>query len=66
MCYFYSILCFDRFGHHVCVLRPWEEKCMECLATVPKVNSALTLLSGSEMNIIEVNKYAIQLIKTLL
>ena len=36
---------------------------MEGLATVPEVNSALMLLSGSEMNIIEVKKYAIQLIE---
>ena len=32
---------------------------------VPEVNSALTQLSGSEMNIMEVNKYAIQLRRKL-
>ena len=30
------ISCFDRFGHHICVLWPCEEKCMECLATVSR------------------------------
>ena len=44
----------------------WEEKCMEYLETVPEVNSALTLLSGSEMNVMEVNKYAIQPIENFL
>ena len=46
ICYSSSISCFDRFGHHVCVLWPWEEKCMGCLTTVPntRFNLLKTLL----------------------
>ena len=57
-----SISCFDMFGHHVCVIQLYgHSKCMECFAKVARGELCTDpILSGSEMNITEVNKYANQ------